>query len=138
MIPDAATCYSSTAIYPQAEITLLFCNRFSKVMSQVSVITQLSLLRPTTDDALPTPPPISLSSYQLVATKSPSVAATAAASGGGLATDEINLDIPLHHTSLEKLKTMLEFLIGCYAVEMVRDAHRSFSGSSDKNYGSLL
>ena len=99
----------------------LFCNRFSKVLSQVSVVTQLNLLRPTTDDALPTPPPISLSSYQLVATKSPSVAAAAAASGGGLATDEINLEIPLHHTSLEKLKPMLEFLIGCYAVEMVRD-----------------
>ena len=88
-------------------------------MSQVSVVMQLNLLRPTTDDALPTPPPISLSSYQLVASKSPSVAATAAASGGGLATDEINLEIPVHHTSLEKLEPMLEFLIGCYAVEMV-------------------
>ena len=83
------------------------------------MVSQLNLLRPNTDNALPTPPPISLSSYQVVATKSPSVAAAAAASGGGLATDEINLGIPLHQTSLERLKPMLEFLIGCYAVEMV-------------------
>lgn len=88
-------------------------------MSQVSVVSQLTLLRPTAQDVLPTPPPISLSSYQLVATKSPMVAASAAASGGGLATDEINLEIPPHNTSLEKLKPMLDFLIGCYAVEMV-------------------
>ena len=108
---------------------LFFCNRYSRVMSQVSVVMQLNLLRPTTDDALPTPPPISLSSYQLVASKSPSVAATAAASGGGLATDEINLEIPVHHTSLEKLEPMLEFLIGCYAVEMVMNCTFCFNRS---------
>ena len=86
-------------------------------MSQVSVVMQLNLLRPTmSDDVPPTPPPVSLSSYQLVATKSPSVAAIAAASGGGLATDEVNLEMPLHHTSIEQLKPMLEFLLGCYAI----------------------
>ena len=94
--------------------------RYSRVMSQVSVVMQLNLLRPTSEEALPSPPPVSLSSYQLVASTSPSVAAAAAASGGGLASDEINLRIPLHETSLEKLKPMLEFLIGCYAIEMVR------------------
>ncbi|XP_028417505.1 uncharacterized protein LOC114541907 [Dendronephthya gigantea] len=97
--------------------------RYSKVMSQVSVAMQLNLLRATTsEDSPPTPPPISLSSYQLVATKSPSIAAIAAASGGGLATDEVNLGIPLHHTSIEQLKPMLEFLLGCYAIEM--DVHQ--------------
>lgn len=96
--------------------------RYSRVMSQVSVVMQLNLLRPNTEEPLPTPPPLSLSSYQLVASTSPSVAAAAAASGGGLASDEISLGIPLHETSLEKLKPMLEFLIGCYAIEM--DVHQ--------------
>ena len=88
-------------------------------MSQVSVVMQLNLLRPTSEESIPSPPPLSLSSYQLVASTSPSVAAAAAASGGGLASDEINLKIPLHETSLDTIKPMLEFLIGCYAIEIV-------------------
>lgn len=48
----------------------------------------------------------------------PSFAAAAAASGGGLASDEINLKLPLHETSLAAIKSMLEFFMTCYAVEM--------------------
>ena len=88
-------------------------------MTQVSVVMHLNQLRPTADEPIPSPPPFSLSSYQFVASTSPSVAAAAAASGGGLASDEISLRIPLYETSLDKLKPMLEFLIGCYAIEMV-------------------
>ena len=72
------------------------------------------------DADLPPPPPLSLSPYQLVSGTNPSIAAAAAASGGGLASDEINLRLPLHETSLLSIKTMLEFLMTCYAVEMVR------------------
>jgi len=49
----------------------------------------------------------------------PSIAAAAAASGGGLASDEINLKLPLHETSFVTIKALLDFLMTCYAVEMV-------------------
>ena len=82
------------------------------------------MLRPTTvpDADLPPPPPLSLSPYQLVSGTNPSIAAAAAASGGGLASDEINLKLPLHETPLGVIKPLLEFLMTCYAVEMVREA----------------
>ena len=53
----------------------------------------------------------------------PSIAAAAAASGGGLASDEINLKLPLHETSFVTIKALLEFLMTCYAVEMVMAQH---------------
>lgn len=97
--------------------------QLKKILSQVSITAHLHVLRPTTvpDADLPPPPPLSLSPYQLVSGTNPSIAAAAAASGGGLASDEINLKLPLHETSLATTKTMLEFLMTCYAVEMVRD-----------------
>ena len=92
-----------------------------RVLSQVSLMAHLQVLRPqqTPAENLPPPPPLSLSPYQLVSAKSPSVAAAAAASGGGLASDEINLGLPLHETAREKFKPVLEFLMNCYAVDMV-------------------
>lgn len=94
--------------------------QLKKILSQVSITAHLHVLRPTTvpDADLPPPPPLSLSPYQLVSGTNPSIAAAAAASGGGLASDEINLKLPLHETSLATTKTMLEFLMTCYAVEM--------------------
>lgn len=96
--------------------------QLKKILSQVSITAHLHVLRPSTvsDADLPPPPPLSLSPYQLVSGANPSIAAAAAASGGGLASDEINLWLPLHETSLLSIKTMLEFLMTCYAVEMVR------------------
>ena len=98
--------------------------QLKKILSQVSITAHLHVLRPNTlpDADLPPPPPLSLSPYQLVSGVNPSFAAAAAASGGGLASDEINLKLPLHETSLAAIKSMLEFFMTCYAVEMVRDA----------------
>ena len=97
--------------------------QLKKILSQVSITAHLHVLRPTTvpDADLPPPPPLSLSPYQLVSGTNPSIAAAAAASGGGLASDEINLKLPLHETSLGVIKPLLEFLMTCYAVEMVRE-----------------
>ncbi|XP_068750634.1 uncharacterized protein [Montipora capricornis] len=94
--------------------------QLKKILSQVSITAHLHVLRPTTvpDADLPPPPPLSLSPYQLVSEINPSFAAAVAASGGGLASDEINLKLPLHETSLVAIKSMLEFLMTCYAVEM--------------------
>ncbi|XP_074637432.1 uncharacterized protein LOC141895506 [Acropora palmata] len=94
--------------------------QLKKILSQVSITAHLHVLRPTTlpDADLPPPPPLSLSPYQLVSGVNPSFAAAAAASGGGLASDEINLKLPLHETSLAAIKSMLEFFMTCYAVEM--------------------
>ena len=98
--------------------------QLKKILSQVSITAHLHVLRPSTvpDADLPPPPPLSLSPYQLVSGTNPSIAAAAAASGGGLASDEINLKLPLHETSLGVIKPLLEFLMTCYAVEMVREA----------------
>ena len=104
-----------------------------RVLSQVSVMAHLQVLRPqpTLAENLPPPPPVSLSPYQLVSAKSPSLAAAAAASGGGLASDEINLGLPLHETAREKFKSVLEFLMNCYAIDMVSiNSDESFSTSS--------
>lgn len=92
-----------------------------KILSQVSITAHLHVLRPThqPDASLPPPPPLSLSPYQLVSATSPSVAAAAAASGGGLASNEIHLKLPLHETSLQKLKSLMEFFMSCYAIDMV-------------------
>ena len=92
-----------------------------RVLSHVSLMAHLQVLRPqpTPVENLPPPPPLSLSPYQLVSAKSPSLAAAAAASGGGLASDEINLGLPLHGTAKENFKPVLEFLMNCYAVDMV-------------------
>ena len=97
--------------------------QLKKILSQVSITAHLHVLRPSTvpDADLPPPPPLSLSPYQLVSGTNPSIAAAAAASGGGLASDEINLKLPLHETSLGVIKPLLEFLMTCYAVEMVRE-----------------
>ena len=95
--------------------------QLKKILSQVSITAHLHVLRPqpTPDASLPPPPPLSLSPYQLVSGTNPSIAAAAAASGGGLASDEISLKLPLHETSFVSLKALLEFLMTCYAVEMV-------------------
>lgn len=95
--------------------------QLKKILSQVSITAHLHILRPqpTPDASLPPPPPLSLSPYQLVSGTNPSIAAAAAASGGGLASDEINLKLPLHETSFVTIKALLEFLMTCYAVEMV-------------------
>ena len=100
--------------------------QLKKILSQVSITAHLQVLRPqsTPNEDLPPPPPLSLSPYQLVSATNPSVAAAAAASGGGLASDEINLKLPLHETSFKKIKTLLEFLMNCYAIDMVRCLHR--------------
>ena len=86
------------------------------------------------DADLPPPPPLSLSPYQLVSGTNPSIAAAAAASGGGLASDEINLKLPLHETPLGVIKPLLEFLMTCYAVEMVRETvpfEKALSGGGE-------
>ena len=103
--------------------------QLKKILSQVSITAHLHVLRPTTvpDADLPPPPPLSLSPYQLVSGTNPSIAAAAAASGGGLASDEINLKLPLHETSLAIIKALLEFLMTCYAVEMVSRENRGKS-----------
>ena len=96
--------------------------QLKKILSQVAITAHLHVLRPqpTPDASLPPPPPLSLSPYQLVSGTNPSIAAAAAASGGGLASDEINLKLPLHETSFLTIKALLEFLMTCYAVEVVR------------------
>lgn len=92
-----------------------------RILSQVSITTHLHVLRPTPtpDASLPPPPPLSLSPYQLVSASNPSVAAAAAASGGGLASNEIHLTLPLHHTQLDQMKSILQFLMSCYSIDMV-------------------
>ena len=117
-------CFCITKIAFRRVICLQSCQkhcfnfRFSKVMNQVSVVMQLNLLKQTSDSS-PYPSPLSLSSFQLVAPKSPSIAVGLAASGGGLGTDELNVEMPFHETSLNKLKPTLNFLLSCYAIDMV-------------------
>ena len=107
--------------------------QLKKILSQVSITAHLHVLRPepTPDASLPPPPPLSLSPYQLVSGTNPSIAAAAAASGGGLASDEISLKLPLHETAFVTIKALLEFLMTCYAVEMVTAHQRLFRFKSD-------
>lgn len=107
--------------------------QLKKILSQVSITAHLHVLRPqpTPDASLPPPPPLSLSPYQLVSGTNPSIAAAAAASGGGLASDEISLKLPLHETAFVTIKALLEFLMTCYAVEMVTAQQRLFRFKSD-------
>lgn len=109
--------------------------QLKKILSQVSITAHLHVLRPqpTPDASLPPPPPLSLSPYQLVSGTNPSIAAAAAASGGGLASDEISLKLPLHETSFVTIKALLEFLMTCYAVEMVTAQQLLFNFKNDIN-----
>ena len=47
------------------------------------------------------------------------VTAIAAASGGGLASNEVNLSIPMHNTDLTSYASLLDFLLSCYGIPVV-------------------
>lgn len=72
------------------------------------------------DDSTPTPPPFNpvlQTTRVLHGAQTPLVASAA---GGGLASDEDNLTLPLHVTDVERVRPMLNYLVYVYDVEMVR------------------
>lgn len=55
------------------------------------------------------------------------VTAIAAASGGGLASNEVNLSIPINDTDLTSYASLLDFLLSCYGIPVVCAFHMFLS-----------
>ena len=73
---------------------------------------------PYLDPSVPRPPPAFLPAEQFVSTTHPDVNAIAAASGGGICSDEVTLSIPFNDTNLNSYASMLDFLLACYGIDM--------------------
>ena len=71
------------------------------------------------DDSAPTPPPFNpiLQTTRVVPASQASLVVSAA--GGGLASDEDNLSLPVHTMDMERMRPMLTYLVYAYDVEMV-------------------
>ncbi|XP_048257717.1 uncharacterized protein LOC124151794 isoform X2 [Haliotis rufescens] len=74
---------------------------------------------------IPAPPPINLTLLSTNPLASSSMLYAAAASGGGLASDEHNLCLPRHVTDFDALKPQLAFLVNIYGIQFDLDSIRS-------------
>eukprot|EP00112_Aurelia_sp_Birch-Aquarium-sp1_P024919 Seg806.12 transcript_id=Seg806.12/GoldUCD/mRNA.D3Y31 product="putative protein C6orf183" protein_id=Seg806.12/GoldUCD/D3Y31 len=59
------------------------------------------------------------------------VTAIAAASGGGLASNEVNLSIPINDTDLTSYASLLDFLLSCYGIPVQRSELKNRSDEMD-------
>ncbi len=75
--------------------------------------------RPTlTDSSIPTAPNLSMTSHKPLVSNF-TINAIAAATGGGLASNEVTLSLPLNETNLDSYASLLNHLLNCYSIDMV-------------------
>ncbi len=82
--------------------------------------TLLRQTRPSMPDySIPLAPNLTKGYVQKPVASSFTVHDIAAATGGGLACNEVNLSIPFNETNMDSYRALLDFLLKCYGINMV-------------------
>eukprot|EP00794_Sanderia_malayensis_P005905 gene5905-6590_t len=115
-----------STVYPDAKSEVKISTKTQNIMRRVSrklsnvgkASILLKQIRPSAAEfTIPSAPELSKgpSSHKSVAA-SLNVNAIAAAAGGGLASNEINLSLPYNETNMDSYKTILDFMLNCYEI----------------------